>query len=115
MNYETDRSSRAMNSADFDTSADRVADDASYAKGGLATCTITPPGGLGIKDVNVLTAPPTDALTSYTDFQIETAAEKNWVLSLVAMVPCIQVGMRCEHKLVYLLISSRLIIRSQWI
>ncbi|KAF7794355.1 hypothetical protein EIP86_005489 [Pleurotus ostreatoroseus] len=90
MNYEADRSSRAINSAEFDTSADRVADNAGYAKGGLVTCTAAPPEGLGIKDVNVLTAPPTKALTSYTDFQIQTATDRNWVLSLVAMVPCIQ-------------------------
>lgn len=92
MNYETDRSSRATTAADFDTSADRIADDASYAKDGLAACTKAQPDGLGIKDRNVLTAPPTDALTSYTSFQIETAQKDSWVLALVAMVPCIQVS-----------------------
>ena len=82
---------KATSSTEFDTSADRVASGAGYAKEGLSTCTTAQPDGLGIQDYKVLTVPPTDALTSYTDFQIATAQQTSWVLALVAMIPCIQV------------------------
>lgn len=41
--------------------------------------------------MDVLQATPADVLDEYTDFQIQTAETHNWVMSLVAMIPCIQV------------------------
>ena len=86
-----DRAARATASDDFNTSADRVANDASYAKESLATYTAPQPDDLGIEGSRVLQAHPTTALTTYTDFQVLTASTTNWGLALVAMVPCIQV------------------------
>ncbi|PSR79403.1 hypothetical protein PHLCEN_2v7048 [Hermanssonia centrifuga] len=90
MVYDTNRASKAANTADFDTSVDKVSSGAEYAKDMLTTCTVPPPNGVGIVDSKVLQATPTEALTSYTDFQINTAIDTTWVLALVAMVPCIQ-------------------------
>lgn len=90
MTYEADRAGKATNSEDFDTSTERVSSNAEYAKESLTTCTTPVPNGLGIKDFSVLGAYPTEALKSYTDFQISTAGVDSWVLALVAMVPCIQ-------------------------
>ena len=91
MTYEADRAGKATRSADFETSTERVASDASYAKDALATCTSAPPNGLSIKDSSALQARVTEALKTYTDFQISTASTTSWVLALVAMIPCIQV------------------------
>ncbi|THG96145.1 hypothetical protein EW026_g5639 [Hermanssonia centrifuga] len=90
MVYHTNRASNATNTADFDTSVGKVSSGADYAKDMLTTCTVPPPNGLGIVDSKVLQATPTEALTSYTDFQINTAIDATWVLALVALVPCIQ-------------------------
>ena len=90
MTYEADRAGKATNSEDFDTSTARVSSDADYAKESLTTCTTPMPNGLSIKDSSALGANPTEALKSYTDFQISTAGAASWVLALVAMVPCIQ-------------------------
>ncbi len=100
MVYDTNRASKAANTADFDTSVDKVSSGAEYAKDMLTTCTVPPPNGVGIVDSKVLQATPTEALTSYTDFQINTAINTTWVLALVAMVPCIQV------RLLYIIASS---------
>lgn len=100
MTYEADRAGKAANSADFDTSTERVASDASYANEALAACTSAPPNGLSIKDSNALQARVTHALKTYTDFQVSTADTANWVLALVAMIPCIQVRRQYSvHKI----------------
>ena len=69
----------------------RVKDNSDYASDILQTCTDQPPNGLGIGDSIVLGTPETRALQEYTDYQISIANTTNWVLSLVAMIPCIQV------------------------
>ena len=94
MTYESDRAGKATNQDDFNTSAGRVSNDAEYAKESLATCTTASPKGLGIQDSHALEATPTEALKSYTDFQIETASTSSWVMGLVAMIPCIRVILR---------------------
>ena len=70
----------------------RVGRRAGYGKDLLKTCTTAPPDGLGIQDSVVLATPATDALERYIAFLIDAANSQNWVMSLVAMIPCIQVG-----------------------
>ena len=69
----------------------RVQKNTDYANAILSTCTSQLPGGLGIESSTVLGACESDALKSYTDFQISTASSADWVVSMVAMIPCIQV------------------------
>ena len=90
--YEADRGLKATNTKDFETSMDRVGKRASYGKDLLKTCTTAPPNGLGIQDSVVLATPATDALKRYITLLIDAANNQNWVMSLVAMIPCIQVG-----------------------
>lgn len=91
MTYEAERSIKAQSSAEFATSTERVKTNADYSNVILATCTADPPVGLGIKDLEVLETRATLALMWYNQFQILCAQETDWVISLVAFVPCIQV------------------------
>lgn len=70
---------------------DRVAKRADYAKETLKTCIAPQPEGLGLKDSVALSTKQSDALKRYIDFFISVANTQNWAMSLVAMIPCIQV------------------------
>ena len=71
---------------------DKVGKRAAYAKDLLKTCTTAPPTGLGIRDFDVITTPKTKALTRYITLLVDAATMQNWVMSMVAMVPCVQVS-----------------------
>jgi len=90
MTYEADRSVKAQSSASFQVSTQRVKNNADYSNDILTTCTTAQPDGLGIAELTVLETRATLALLWYNQFQILVANETNWVVSLVAMVPCIQ-------------------------
>jgi thiaminase len=90
--YEADRGLKATNATDFGISMDKVVKRANYGKELLKTCTDAPPTGLGIADSVVLATPATTALKNYIALLIAAANEQNWVMSLVATVPCIQVS-----------------------
>ena len=91
MTYEAERSVKAQSSADFSVSTERVKGNADYSNDILKTCTASPPSGLGIPELTVLETRATLALSWYNQFQILVANNTNWVISLVAMIPCIQV------------------------
>ncbi|KAF9785115.1 hypothetical protein BJ322DRAFT_809345 [Thelephora terrestris] len=88
--FETARACKALDSAEFDVSLKRIKGKTDYASVLLNTCVSQSPSGLGVEMSTVLGACESDALKSYTDFQISTAYSNDWVVSLVAMVPCIQ-------------------------
>ena len=71
---------------------DKVGKRAAYAKDLLKTCTTAPPTGLGIKDSDVISTHATKALIQYIDLLTNAANTQNWVMSMVAMVPCVQVN-----------------------
>ena len=91
LEYETARKSKALSQAEIEVSEKRIQSTTDYAHVILNTCTNQPPSGLGIKSSTVLGARESGALKSYTDFQISTASSADWVVSMVAMIPCIQV------------------------
>ena len=73
-------------------SMDKVGKRAAYAKDLLKMCTTAPPTGLGIKDSDVIATHETKALVQYIDLLTSAANTQNWVMSMVATVPCIQVS-----------------------
>ncbi|KAF9785120.1 hypothetical protein BJ322DRAFT_1061457 [Thelephora terrestris] len=93
MTYEADRSGKALSLAKFTETTNRVKDNADYSNGILKTCTDPLPDGLAIDGLTVLQTRATLALLWYNQFQILCAQNTNWAISMVAMVPCIQV--RC--------------------
>ena len=86
----------------------RVSRRTTYGGVFLDTCTAALPNGLGIPDSVVLATPETQALSDYITLLFSAAKNQNWVMSLVAMIPCIQVSLlqSCVHGL---LINSSLI------
>ena len=54
-------------------------------------CTDPKPDGLGIQDSVVLGTNASPVLDEYTKFLNDVAKKENWVKSLVAMIPCVQV------------------------
>ena len=89
--YEADRGLKTTTTKDFKESITRVKKSAGYGEGLFNTCTTVPPEGLGIKDSVVLETPATPALNNYIALLTKAANNQNWVMSLVAMIPCIQV------------------------
>jgi thiaminase len=87
MTYEAYRALNALSLKELSTSKDRLLRAAGYADGIFNTCTKK----LGISDSTVLKTKATEALNSYMEFQINTARDNDWVLSMVALVPCLQV------------------------
>jgi thiaminase len=95
--YEAIRGLKATNRQDFETSMDRVGKRAKYAKDHLKMCTTAPPNGLGIEESTILATPETKALQQYVALLLDTAVKENWVMSVVAMIPCIQVSLLSSY------------------
>ena len=91
--YEAHRGLKATNTKDFGISMDRVGKRAIYAKDILKVCTTAPPNGLGIEESTVFATPETGALQQYVALLLDAADKENWVMSAVAMIPCIQVSL----------------------
>lgn len=92
------RRSKSTTHQDFNDTTTKVQHYCAYAQGALNYCVNQPKTpeadggpGLGLNDKDVLQATPADVINEYTDFQIQTAETHNRVMSLVAMIPCIQV------------------------
>jgi len=90
ISYQVDRALKTTKGTDFDTTADKAKNYCDYAKGALHLCIDAADKGLGINDAVVLRATPADVLDEYTEFQASTAEKHDWVMGLVAMIPCIQ-------------------------
>ncbi|KAF9785126.1 hypothetical protein BJ322DRAFT_1061478 [Thelephora terrestris] len=88
--WEAERGLKALNQASFGISMKKVASRAGYSTDLLSTCTAASPYGLGISDSVVLATSATTALQNYIALLTTTASEENWVMCLVAMIPCIQ-------------------------
>ena len=99
--YEAERGLKAKNTSGFQESMHRVNKRTVYGETLLNTCTAAPPNGLGIADSVVLATPQTQALRDYITLLINAANNQNWIMSLVAMIPCIQVSFlsSCVHGL----------------
>lgn len=89
--YEKARRCQTSDPVEIKESEERIKKASGYADVILKTCTDQPTCGLGIERSTVEGAMESSALKSYTGFQISTAESTDWVLSLVAMIPCIQV------------------------
>ena len=80
-----------MNGKDFQLSRERVVKRANSAADLFKLCTDPKPDGLGIQDSVVLGTSASPVLDEYTKFLNDVAKKENWVKSLVAMIPCVQV------------------------
>lgn len=90
MLYDTTRASKAPDVATYEMLVQKLKDDADYAVQLLKTC--ADPQKLGIAADVVIGAVREDATKRYTEFSVETAEHTDWIISLVAMIPCIQVS-----------------------
>jgi thiaminase len=88
MLYDTERSLKAPNQTEYKGLTDKIADDAHYSNGMLETCT----GPLELNGTKVLQTPLEKAIEDYAKFAVGAADTYDWVVSLVAMIPCIQVS-----------------------
>lgn len=77
---------------EFDETAVKASHYCTYAQGALHLCVDPIDKGLGMNDTTVLQTEAAPVTDEYTKFQFETAREYNWVMGLVAMIPCIQVS-----------------------
>ncbi|KAI0278973.1 hypothetical protein BC826DRAFT_1181419 [Russula brevipes] len=86
--YHTERSLKAPSQAEYKNLTGKISSNAEYSFSLLETCT----GKLGLKDTTVLHTPPAKATTDYKNFVVGVAenVKYDWVVTLVAMVPCIQ-------------------------
>ncbi|KZT70044.1 hypothetical protein DAEQUDRAFT_726042 [Daedalea quercina L-15889] len=88
--YQTQRAMSSTSTEEFDETADKASRYCTYAQGALHLCVYPVDQGLGMNDTSVLQTKAAPVTDSYTKFQFETARDYNWVMGLVAMIPCIQ-------------------------
>jgi thiaminase len=88
MLYDTERSTKAPNEATYETLNRRISSNAAYSLEILKTCIHS----LGISESNVLQATRDEATRKYIDFIVDIAERYDWVVALLAIVPCIQVS-----------------------
>ncbi|KAI0297736.1 hypothetical protein BC826DRAFT_1001042 [Russula brevipes] len=86
MLYDTERSTGAPDEATYEALNRRIGSNAAYSLAILKTCIHS----LGISESNVLHAKREDATKKYIDFIVDIAERYDWVVSLLAIVPCIQ-------------------------
>jgi len=86
MLYDTERSTKAPDEATYETLNGRIRSNATYGLAILKTCIHS----LGISESNVLQARREDATKKYVDFIVDIAERYDWIVSLLAIVPCIQ-------------------------
>ena len=82
---------KSITTQEFDETAVKASHYCTYAQGALHLCVDPVDKGLGMNDTTVLQTDAAPVTNEYTKFQFETAKESNWVMGLVAMIPCIQV------------------------
>ncbi|OCH89238.1 heme oxygenase-like protein [Obba rivulosa] len=87
LRYDAERMSKAPSTDDLMQSAQHVYNDLEYAQDTLKTCT----GTLDIPEADVNAAETDSASAAYSSFEFSVAERQDWVNSLVAMIPCIQV------------------------
>ena len=88
MLYDTERSTKAPDEATYETLNRRIGNNAAYSLEILRTCI----HDLGISDRSVIQARREDATRRYTEFIVDIAERYDWVVALLAIVPCIQVS-----------------------
>ncbi|KAI0298492.1 hypothetical protein BC826DRAFT_906870, partial [Russula brevipes] len=88
MLFDTERSTKAPNKANYTSLAQRIKDDTDYAVSLLTTCI----QNLSIPEATVLQTKREWEVNLYTDFTINVVENFDWVVSLVSMIPCIQVS-----------------------
>jgi len=86
MLFDTERSTKALNKANYTSLAQRIKDDTDYAVSLLTTCI----QNLSIPEATVLQTKREWEVNLYTDFTINVVENFDWVVSLVSMIPCIQ-------------------------
>jgi len=86
MLFDTERSTKAVNQANYASLIKIIKDDSDYAEQLLKTC-IT---NLNITEASVFKTKREWETNMYTAFTVTVARNFDWVASLVSMVPCIQ-------------------------
>jgi thiaminase len=86
--YHTERSLKAPSKAEYKNLTSKISSNADYSYSLLETCTVN----LKLNDTAVLNTRPAKATTDYNAFVVGVAEKYDWVVSLVAVVACIQVS-----------------------
>ncbi|EMD35319.1 hypothetical protein CERSUDRAFT_116124 [Gelatoporia subvermispora B] len=87
LRYDAERMSKTKEEKRLLEMADRISGDLSYVQIVKQTCTDT----LGIKEDVVNAVNPEAASTKYSELEFEAAETQDWIISLVALIPCFQV------------------------
>ncbi|EMD35320.1 hypothetical protein CERSUDRAFT_116126 [Gelatoporia subvermispora B] len=87
LRYDAERMSKAPGPQDLMDSAQHVYNDLGYANDTMKTCT----DDLGIPAASVNAATTEGDSAAYSAFEFSVAERQDWVNSMVAMIPCIQV------------------------
>jgi thiaminase len=88
MLFDTERSLKAPDVKTYEALTQKIESHTRYARKLLGVCTQE----LQIPERRVLQATREWATTQYTEFTIDVAERFDWVVSLVAVIPCIQVS-----------------------
>ncbi|KAI0278451.1 hypothetical protein BC826DRAFT_655317 [Russula brevipes] len=88
MLFDTERSTKAPNEANYSSLITIIKNDSDYAESLLKTCI----KNLSIPETSVFKTKREWETNMYTAFTITVARNFDWVASLVSMVPCIQVS-----------------------
>jgi thiaminase len=88
MLFDTERSIKAPDEKTYEELTKNIESNAGYARGVLSICT----QDLQIPEGTVLGARNEWETSLYIEFLVNVATHFDWVASLVAMVPCIQVS-----------------------
>ncbi|KAI0298488.1 hypothetical protein BC826DRAFT_997645 [Russula brevipes] len=86
MLFDTERSAKAPNEANYSSLITIIKNDSDYAESLLKTCI----KNLSIPETSVFKTKREWETNMYTAFTITVARNFDWVASLVSMVPCIQ-------------------------
>jgi thiaminase len=88
MLFDTERSAKAPDVKTYEELTQKIESHTRYARKLLGVCTQE----LQIPERRVLQATREWATTQYTEFTIDVAKRFDWVVSLIAMIPCVQVS-----------------------
>jgi hypothetical protein len=88
MLFDTERSLKAPDVKTYEELTQKIESHTRYARKFLGVCTQE----LQIPERRVLQATREWATTQYTEFTLDVAESFDWVVSLVAVIPCIQVS-----------------------
>ena len=86
--FQSERLPKAISAKGTKDNLDKIADFCNYSKKALDRCL----QDLGIPERQLIGVEPTEALKKYIEAQLAAAEGNDWVMGLVAIIPCVVVS-----------------------